>query len=130
MWHEGLLYKLIFINHLPVRFQRVILNGLKSSWRLVLTGFPQCLILGTILFLVSINGLLNEIKSSPKLFANDTSLFTVAKDKNESANILNNDLLLISKWSYNWKVPFTPDPSNRLKKCYSQEKRKFKLVQQ
>ena len=49
-----------------------------------------------------------------KLFADDNSLFTIVnivKDKNESDNTLNNDLLLISKWAYNWKMLFNPDPS-------------------
>ena len=41
-----------------------------------------------------------------------TLLFlTIVKDKNESANTLDNDLLLISKWFYNWKMLFNPDPS-------------------
>ena len=39
------------------------------------------------------------------------SLFTSVKDKNESTNVLNNDLLLISKWAFNWKMLFDPDPS-------------------
>ena len=51
------------------------------------------------------------MKSKFKLFANDTSLFAIVKDKNESANVLNNDLLLISRWAYNWKMLFNPDPS-------------------
>ena len=37
-------------------------------------------------------------------------LFTIVKDKNESANILNNDLSLISRWAYDWKMLFNPDP--------------------
>ena len=51
------------------------------------------------------------MKSNVKLFADDTSLFTIVKDKNESANVLSNDLLLISRWAYNWKLLFNPDPS-------------------
>ena len=40
------------------------------------------------------------------------SLFTIVKDKKESANILNNDLvLLISRWAYNWKMLFNPNPT-------------------
>ena len=35
------------------------------------------------------------------LFADDTSLFTFVKDENENANVLNNDLSLISKWAFN-----------------------------
>ena len=41
-----------------------------------------------------------------------TLLFlTIVRDKNGSPNILNNDLLAISKWAYNWKMLFNPDPS-------------------
>lgn len=41
------------------------------------------------------------MKFNTKLFADDMSLFTIVNDKNESANILNNDLLLISRWACN-----------------------------
>ena len=57
-----------------------------------------------------------------KHFADDTYLFTVAKDKNESANIINNDLFLISKWACNWKIISNPDPENQPKRFYFQEK--------
>ena len=70
------------------------MNGKTSSWRPVIAGVPQGSILGPLWFLVYINELANELKSSAKLFADDTSLFTIVKDKNESANTLNNDLLL------------------------------------
>ena len=111
VWHEGLLYKLksmgilgelynLLENYLSGRFQRVILNGKTSSWRPVVAGVPQGSILGSLLFLIYINDLPNELKSNAKLFADDTSLYTIVKDKNESANILNNDLQLISKWGY------------------------------
>ena len=75
-----------------------------SSWRPVLAGVPQGSILGTLLFLVYINDLPTELKSNAKLFADDTSLFTIVKNKNKSANILNNDLLLISTWAYIWNM--------------------------
>ena len=112
VWHEGLLFKLrsmgisgelynLLGNYLSDRFQRVILNGQTSSWRPVIAGVPQGSILGPLLFLVYINDLPNELKSRVKLFADGTSLFTIVKDKSESVNTLNNDLLLISKWAYN-----------------------------
>ena len=53
----------------------------------------------------------NELKSNMKIFPDDASLSTIVKDKNESANSLNNDLMLISKWVYNWKMLFNPDLS-------------------
>ena len=133
VWHEGLLYKLksmgisgelydLLENYLSGRFQRVVLNGQTSSWRPVLAGVPQGSILGPLLFLVYINDLPDGLKSNAKLFADDTSLFTIVKDKNESANILNGDLQLISSWAYKWKMLFNPDPKNLHKKCYFQGK--------
>ena len=108
VWHEGLLYKLksmgiseelfkLLENYLPGRFQRVLLNGQTSFWRPILAGVPQGSILGPLLFLIYINDLPDELKSNAKLFADDTSLFAIVNDKNESANILNNDLKLVSK---------------------------------
>ena len=88
-------------NYLSGTFQRVVLNGQILSWRPVLAGVPQGSIMGPFLFLIYINDLPNELKSNVKLFADDTSLFTVVKDKNESANILNNDLQSIFTWAYN-----------------------------
>ena len=122
VWHEGLLYKLksmgiseelfkLLENYLSGRFQRVLLNGQTSSWRPILAGVPQGSILGPLLFLIYINDLPDKLKSNAKLFANDTSLFAIVNDKNESANIFNNDLKLISKWTYDWKMLFNPDPS-------------------
>ena len=77
------------------------------------TSFSRCSqgsILGPLLFLVYINDLPDGLKSNEKFFADDTSLFTIVKDKNESANILNDDLQLISSWTYKWKMLFNPDP--------------------
>ena len=121
VWHERLLYKLKSIgisgelfklleNYLTGRFQRVVLNGQTSSWRPILAGVPQGSILGPLLFLVYINDLPNGLIYNAKVFADDTSLFTIVKDKNESANVLNNDLSLISRWAYDWKMLFNPDP--------------------
>ena len=72
---------------------------------------PQGSILAPLLCLIYINDLTNELKSNVKIFAGDTSLFTIVKDNNESANIINNDLLQISKWAHNWKMLFNPDPN-------------------
>ena len=107
---SGELYNLLE-SYLLGRLQRVVLNGQTSSLRPVLAGVPQGSILGPLLFLIYINDLPNELKSNVKLFADDTSLFIIVKDKNQSANTLNNDLMLISKWVYNWKMLFNPDPS-------------------
>ena len=64
-------------NYLSNRFQRVSLNRKPSSWRPVLAGAPKGLY-----FLIYINDSPNELKSNARLFADDTSLFTIDKDKN------------------------------------------------
>ena len=141
VWHKGLLYKLkcmgisgeiykLFENYLSGRFQRVVLNGQTSSWRPILAVVPQGSILGPLLFLIYINDLPNELKSNAKLFADDTSLFTIVKDENESANVLNNDLLLISKWAFNWKMLFNPDANKPAQEVLFSKKKMQKVIRQ
>ena len=135
-WHEGLLYKIkpmvisgelynLLENCLSGRLLKVFLNGQTSSWRPVLAGVPQGSIFGPLLFLIYINDLPNKLKSNVKLFADDTSLFIIVKYKNESANSLNNDLMLISKWAYNWKMLFNPDPSKPVQKVLFSRKKQM-----
>ena len=133
-WHKSLLYKLkcmgisgeiykLLENYLSGRFQRVVLNGQTSSWRPILAVVTQGSILGPLLFLIYINELPNELKSNGKLFADDTSYFTIVKDENECVNVLNNDLLLISKWAFNWKMLFNPDPNKPAQKVLFSKKK-------
>ena len=71
-----------------------------------LAGVPQGSILGLLFFLVYINDLPDRLKYGVKLFADNTSLFSVLKNKEESASDLTNDLEMIYKWAYNWKMSF------------------------
>ena len=77
---SGELYELIE-NYLSGRLQIVILNEKTSSWRPILVRVLQYSILGPLLFLIYINGLPNRLKTNAKLFADDTSLFTIIHDK-------------------------------------------------
>ena len=113
--------------HLSGRFQWLVLNGRTSSWRPVLAAMLKGSILGPLFFLVYIKELPNDLNSNVKLFDDDTSLFTIVKDKNECANIINNDLLQISKWAYNWKMLFYPDPNKLVQEVLFSRKNKLQV---
>ena len=124
VWHDGFIYKInrivitgnslnLIESFLSNRFQRVVLNGQSSSWTPVNAGEPQGSILGPLFFLIYINDLSKDISSTVKLFADDTSIFSVFDDNNVSVMKLNNDLLKISKWSHQWEMSFNPDVSKQ-----------------
>ena len=124
VWHDGLLYKLKAYgvqgellsrlrNYLQKRKQRVVLNGQTSEWRDIISGVPQGSVLGPLLFLIYINDLPGSLTSLCKIFADDTSLFSKVHGINKSANELNGDLEKISRWGYQWKMQFNPDPNKQ-----------------
>ena len=63
-------------------------------------------ILGPLLFLIYINDLPNGMNSNVKLFADDTSLFSVVHNITDSSNLLNSDLSKINEWALQWKMSF------------------------
>ena len=91
----GNYYGLIHL-FLSDRHQRVVLNGQSFKWSHIKAAVPQGSILGPLLFLVYINGLPEGLKTSAKLFADDTSLFSVVHDSAASTTFLNDDLLKVS----------------------------------
>ena len=56
------------------------------------------------------NDLSENLNSTVKLLADDTSIFHVVKYLSTSAEILNYDLTRISESAYRWKMSFNPDP--------------------
>ena len=79
----------------------------------VQAGVPKGSILGSLLFLIYINDLTDNLVSNPKLLADDASLFSIVTDPNVTANQINNDLHNISTWTYQCKMNFNPDTSKQ-----------------
>ena len=105
------------------RKQRVTLIGQFSSWTSIEAGVPQGLILGPLIILFYINDLSDDLMTNVKLFADDTSLFSVVHDVNTSSTNLNNDLRKISDWAIQWKMSFNPDPSKQAQEVIFSRKR-------
>ena len=110
VWHEGLLFKLRrigisgillewFKSYLDQRHQRVVLEGSFSDFKEVKAGVHQGSILGPLLFLVFINDIVNDIGSSVKLFADDTSLYLIVEDPVMAGNLMDTDLDKIHHWA-------------------------------
>ena len=71
------------------RKQSVVLNGQVSTWTSVNAGILQGSVLGSLLSLVYINDLSDNLSSNVKLFADNTSLFSVIHDITVSVGRLN-----------------------------------------
>ena len=115
VWHEGLLFKLkrngingtlhsFLSDYLSDRRQRVVLNGIESSWLPIESGVPQGSVLGPLLFLIYINDLTEGISSNMRLFADDSSLFIKVRDIQETQTQLMEDLDKITSWGRQWKI--------------------------
>ena len=138
VWHKGIIYKLrqyvftgnlfaLLTDFLSNRKQRVVLNGQHSSWADIKAGVPLGSILGPLLFLVYINDLTENLHSHPKLFADDTSLFSTATDEAFSNSYLNDDLKNMNEWSYKWKMSFNPDSTKPAHEFAFSRKKKYLL---
>ena len=124
VWHKGLIFKLkqngvqgnlldLLDNYLSDRKQRVVLNGIQSSWKQIHSGVPQGSVLGPLLFLIYINDLADGISSNIKLFADDASLFIKVKDVEQAHLTLTSDLDKITAWANQWKMKFNPEISKQ-----------------
>ena len=84
-----------------------MLNGQYTSWADVKDITGQILLL--LLFLSYINDLPDGLNSNVKLFADDTSLFSVIHNIYESVNLLNSNLSKLNQWALPWKMSLDPD---------------------
>ena len=90
----------------------------------VKAGVPQGYVLGPFLFLIYINDLADGLSSKTKLFADDTSLFSVIHDSVITTSELNTALARIKQWAFQWKMRFNPDPNKQGQEVFFSRKLK------
>ena len=112
-----------FKSYLTNSEQLVSINDTLSSKLPVKCGVPQGSVLGPILFLLYINDIANSYNSRSKcfLFADDTSLFSSAKNIHELETTLNEDLCNIQEWLLCNKLSLNVSKSNCVIFCTRQK---------
>ena len=95
-----------FTDYLNERRQRVVVDGISSSFLYATSGVPQGSILGPLLFLIFANDLPNAAKhSTVPMFADDSKCYrqiTQPRDR----NLLQSDLDSLHDWSSTWDLNF------------------------
>ena len=94
------------------RFQKVVLDSQASDPVPVLSGVPQGSVLGPVLFLIFINDLPENIRSSVRLFADDCVLYRNIESPTD-CQILQGDLNSLTQWEADWQMKFN------VAKCHS-----------
>ena len=77
--------------------------------------------------LVYIDDLPEGLKKNSRIFADDTSVFSVVIDPHSSANDLNHDLHLRKDWAFQWKITFDPHPNKQAEQLIFSRKRSAQI---
>ena len=112
----------IIRNFLDGRKMRVSLGGKFSDYCNVTSGVPQGSVLGPLLFVLFVNDLPDNLKSSIKLFADDLKLIGNASKPEE----IEQDIRELEEWEDTWLLRFNPekckvmhiDYNNNPRNCY------------
>ena len=108
------------------RQQRVVVNGVNSDW--VVSGVPQGIVLGPLLFSLHINDITADIESEIRLFAHDCVCYREIMDKLRTLK-LQRDMDRLGNWAKKCGMRFhsvkcnmmqlTRKHSNKIKASYT-----------
>ena len=63
-----------------------------------------------------------KLEFNVRFFADDTSLFSLVHDSNDSSTRLGRDLGRVAGWAHQWKMSCNPDPSKQAVEVYFSRK--------
>ena len=109
------------------RTQKVVLDGQASDPVAVLSGVPQGSVLGPILFLIFINNLPDNIRSSVRLFADNCILYRNIHSIQDYF-ILQEDLTSLGQWEAIWQMKFNVAKCHSMRVTRHQHQNRFSLI--
>jgi len=90
-----------------------VMNGKFSTWAGILSGIPQGSVLGSIMFVIFIYDLLDDVTCTAKMFADNTKFFQDISS-HEDCIKLQDDLNRLVDWSQKWQMGFNEAKCNVL----------------
>lgn len=92
------------------RQQRVVVDGIFSTWVKVTSGVPQGSVLGPLLFLLFINDLPRALTCNLKLFADDSAMYhEIGRDDGSFSAALQSDINSLNAWCKTWQLKLNKD---------------------
>ena len=83
----------------------MLIEGIVSGWEMVRSGVPEGSVLGPVLFVVFIDDIDENIRSTGLKFADDTKVVArVGTEKDRE--VLRGDLVSLFGWSQDWQMLF------------------------
>ena len=82
-----------------------MVNGIISDWAPVVSGVPQGIALGPLLFSLYINDISADIESEIRLFADDCDCYLEIKNEEDTLK-LQRDIDRLGSWAREWVMRF------------------------